>query len=520
MNKRTPVYFLALNSVPFLPYAYGILRAFCESDPLLKEKYAWRAPFFLMQNYDSILQQIDRPGVVLVSSYVWNFETHDKLVREIKKKWPDCTVIIGGNHVPEDRDGFFTDYPWYDVLVHGEGEHAISRLLRQLLNVETAREGFERIPGISFLENGRPRKTGAGIKVDALSEIPSPFLNGIFDPILADLRERGIRYVGLWETNRGCPYSCTFCDWGASTMSKIRGFDSERIAAEIRYFAQQKVEDLYICDANFGILERDLQTVDLLIQAKKQYGFPRTIRVNFAKKSDDRVLEMSRRLSQNGMLWGTTLSLQSGNAEALRAVKRVNHSFENLVSLAASYREAEIPNYTEMILGLPHETKQTFKKGLCRVLEAGLHEDIRVFELAVLPNAPLTRSTQLKDGGFQTLIKPLLPSIPGFYEEENRSRGGQPLDEFERLRGMPGFFGGDSGFAQRRLHPQCRPVPIRKRRLPRVLRNVNRRLHRATRIENGRLASRPANSAARVRNGQPNQSVVPGLVASRVPRAA
>ena len=26
------------------------------------------------------------------------------------------------------------------------------------------------------------------------------------------------------ETNRGCPFACTFCDWGSLTYAKIRKF--------------------------------------------------------------------------------------------------------------------------------------------------------------------------------------------------------------------------------------------------------------------------------------------------------
>ena len=41
-----------------------------------------------------------------------------------------------------------------------------------------------------------------------------------------------------WETNRGCPYSCSFCDWGSSTMSRIRAFDIERVRAEAEWIGR------------------------------------------------------------------------------------------------------------------------------------------------------------------------------------------------------------------------------------------------------------------------------------------
>lgn len=46
---------------------------------------------------------------------------------------------------------------------------------------------------------------------------PSPYLTGEFDEIdPARWRSATI------ETNRGCPYGCTYCDWGSATLSRIR----------------------------------------------------------------------------------------------------------------------------------------------------------------------------------------------------------------------------------------------------------------------------------------------------------
>ena len=55
-----------------------------------------------------------------------------------------------------------------------------------------------------------------------LDEIPSPFLEGAFDSIMAANPQES--WIGLWETNRGCPFRCTFCDWGSATAAKVTKF--------------------------------------------------------------------------------------------------------------------------------------------------------------------------------------------------------------------------------------------------------------------------------------------------------
>ena len=87
-------------------------------------------------------------------------------------------------------------------------------------------------------------------------DIPSPYLAGYFDEIVDEMREQGLEPYALWETNRGCPYSCTFCDWGSATMTKVRKFSLERAKAEAKWFSDKKIKAVYNCDANFGIFPR------------------------------------------------------------------------------------------------------------------------------------------------------------------------------------------------------------------------------------------------------------------------
>jgi len=190
-------------------------------------------------------------------------------------------------------------------------------------------------------------------------------------------------------------------------MNKLRRHNGDKIRQEIDYLAQHRMEDIYVTDCNFGIFERDLDIARMLVEAKQRYGYPKRVRIQFAKKSNETVFAVSKLLHDNDMLWGTTLSMQSVDTTVLKEINRKFLGLENYRDLEARHSTAGIPTYTELILGLPLETRASFIQGICTLFEIGIHEDIRVFELALLPNAPLSRPDQREKYGLETQMRPL-----------------------------------------------------------------------------------------------------------------
>ena len=110
--------------------------------------------------------------------------------------------------------------------------------------------------------------------------IPSPYLTGLFD----NYGDAPVTSITI-ETNRGCPYGCTFCDWGSATMSRIRKFDLDRVFAELEWAAQRGIAGIGFADANFGILERDVAIAEKVAELKATYGFPLHCATNYAKNT-------------------------------------------------------------------------------------------------------------------------------------------------------------------------------------------------------------------------------------------
>ncbi len=135
-----------------------------------------------------------------------------------------------------------------DICVKQEGEIAFKRILEEHLK-ETP--NYTSIPGLLINDNGKTILTGSSPRIDDLDVIPSPYLSGIFDKLMSKYPE--VRWNATLETNRGCPYACTFCDWGSLTYNKVKVFNLERVFDELEWIAQKGIDFVSFTDANFGI---------------------------------------------------------------------------------------------------------------------------------------------------------------------------------------------------------------------------------------------------------------------------
>ena len=71
-----------------------------------------------------------------------------------------------------------------------------------------------------------------------LQGVPSPYVEGIFDDMVS--KESEAKWSTVFETNRGCPYSCTFCEWGGLTQSKIFQFDLDKVEKELMWLRKMQ----------------------------------------------------------------------------------------------------------------------------------------------------------------------------------------------------------------------------------------------------------------------------------------
>lgn len=366
----------------YLPYSAGCIISYCKSIPEIREKYSFPKPIYKRDKIADIVASLDSPYMVGFSCYLWNTNFNMTLAKAVKEKFPECIIVFGGHNAPEDGSMLTTE-DYIDIVMTGEGEETFASLL-------TA-EDINDCPNIYYRKNGEIIKTQEKF-YDDISHYPSPFLDGTLDEVIDN--DPDTDFLSVLETNRGCPFSCAYCDWCAK--KSVRQFPIEKVNAEIKWLSDHKIEYIFCADANFGLLERDEDIIDTLISYKKKTGYPDVFRCCYTKNSNDRVFRMCKKLNEHGMDKGATLAYQSLSPEVLENIGRKNLSMEYFSELLKKYNEAGIPSYSELILGLPGETKDSFCKGLCTLLDHGQHNSVSVYYCEVLPNSPLGRKDMLE----------------------------------------------------------------------------------------------------------------------------
>jgi hypothetical protein len=190
-----------------------------------------------------------------------------------------------------------------------------------------------------------------------------------------------------FETNRGCPYGCTFCDWGAATLSKVKRVALERVLAEIDFAAAHRIQTIGFCDANFGILPRDLDIVRHIVATRERTGFPREVGYTNAKTAHPRLTEIVKVLRDAGLTAAAQISMQTTDEDVLRNVERANIKTAEYRKMIAFFHREDIPAVSDMMVGLPGQTFATCQRDLQFFFD---HKVLAViFATSVMPNAPM-----------------------------------------------------------------------------------------------------------------------------------
>ncbi len=320
-------------------------------------------------NPDIATERLDNPKVLAFSTYLWNFNQSIEVAKRAKRKFNKCIIVFGGRSVPITKEGasiFFDKYPFVDILVYDEGEIVFNQLLFAIKNDES----FLSIKGIFYKENGNTIHTCKVQTIKDFTNIPSPYLDGTFDQLM---QADSANFSGfIVETNRGCPYRCAFCSWG-TVESNLTPFPMERVFAELDWISRNKINYIYLADANFGIMKRDIEIARHIAKLKHDTGYPKIVAMCWAKNSCDTILKIANIFTDAEIPIHITVSVQSFNQTTLEAIKRknMNSKYFNFYLNKANKNNLNIS--TDIIIGLPLETYNSFKQGMSNVLNGLLN---------------------------------------------------------------------------------------------------------------------------------------------------
>jgi radical SAM superfamily enzyme YgiQ (UPF0313 family) len=312
------------------------------------------------------------PDVVGCSVYLWSFPFFLEIAALIKADDPSRLIALGG---PSARPVMLDHAPHrekaaaVDVLVINEGEHTFSELVR-LEN--RSPDGLAAIAGLALRQGSGWHETPAR---------PLGDLNELASPYAMNLVPGG--GLGILQTYRGCPFTCTFCEWGTLESPK-RVRTSENLSAEFAAMEQLGLGAALLADAGLNLNQSAFNN---LRAAAERTGF----------------------LSQRGLICEIyPAKVRSEHLDFLKGIGNAYvgvglQSFDNkvLANVERKYDEARFDETlaalgevatpaVEIIVGLPGDSPESFRKNFERARR--LPCALRVYHCVVLPSALMVRS--------------------------------------------------------------------------------------------------------------------------------
>jgi putative methyltransferase len=387
------------NSI-YLPYAWSLFKTYQECHYEKTLDVTWLDPIYLEE------QTPVECDVFLISCYVWNWHKNLEFARRAKELNPNCIVIAGGPQVPYKDPNVWDLYENVDVICFQEGERIICEYLYCIQNNLNPD-----IDGVLLRES--PNKQPVWAPKLKLEEIISPWKH-CFDDLkrFSDvIHSQNKRVVVALETNRGCPYKCSFCDWGMDTNSKIRLFAEDIVKEGIRYIIDLRPSTVYIVDANYGSFQHDLDYIKMLVEGKQTKNYPQMVTFAGAKNNKKTVNASYKLLYDNKMITMAQIGFQHTDPEVLANIDRDNIKDEKFMEEMQESFNAGIPVVGFLILGNPGDTIYKWKKAWSDLFSLGFNEDVKVSDFFILPNAPAAQPEYMEKYKIKTHIRSVADQV-------------------------------------------------------------------------------------------------------------
>jgi radical SAM superfamily enzyme YgiQ (UPF0313 family) len=367
---------------------------------------------------DALLQALKEspPDVLMVSNYVWNEALSLYFGQIAKQLRPETLVVMGGPNIsiePERQIEYFSQHPELDLYVVGEGDFLACEVVRQFMDAgkDIRKLGEREIPSSIYREpDGTPKRTLAWTRHKEVDEIPSPWLTGIQDEFFDG------KLAPMIETNRGCPFTCTFCVQGTGWYTKVHNFSKDRLREEIQYIAR-RIKDkspnmgtLRIADSNYGMYERDTEISSFIGEAQQQYKWPTFIDATTGKNRPDRIIKSLEKVGGALVLYQ---AVQSLDEDVLRKVKRQTIKLATYEQLQVHMRGRGLRSNSDLILGLPGESLETHLKALHKLLDSNI-DQLHNFQAMMLKGAEMESKSSREQFKFETRFR-VLPKNFGIY---------------------------------------------------------------------------------------------------------
>ena len=371
-----------------MPLGIGLIAAYCQ------KQIPDSINIQLFKFLDELTLEVEKgqaPLIVGFTNYVWNTNLSLEAAKRLKAKYPEALIVFGGPNFTADDDerlNFFKKYPWVDFYVTLEGEKAFCNIIKLMLKFSgDIKKVKDAAPANTvFLQNHELIKGEVLERID-LAEVPSPYLEGLFDKYFGKL-------MPMVQSVRGCPFRCAYCYDGLDYWCKLKRRDPALLKQEMEYIAERclKTDHFYITDANFGMYEEDLEICRAIAELQDKYGWPWYISINTGKYNKDRIFEAIK-IARGTM--AVSAALQSTDPVVLDNVKRINQPLKDIVELVNDTKKinSSAGTSSHLILGLPGDTVRAHLKSIKDVIDSEI-DVIVLFQFMLLPGTQLAAKAE------------------------------------------------------------------------------------------------------------------------------
>lgn len=385
----------------YYPYIYAVLKSYFDSNSNFREEVQWLTPINKIGTPKNLLHtiNINNINIVGLSCYTWNWSFQCSLAQYIKEFNKNILVVAGGPHPDWKNPLFFQYHPYIDAVVVQEGEEPF----RQILEYKITGIDISNIPGLVTKNKDNSRNS---LRLDLSKCLVSPWEKEYktHQDIYNDIKHSDHQgdVCAVLETTRGCPYSCTFCDWGSLTFSKIRSFPIEKVKKDIDFITEHKIDFLFIADANWGISSRDIEISKYLCKTINEKKSIKYVYFSPTKSSGKNLQKISSIFKEHRIYFSATISIQHTDDKVLNAISRKNLQKNEISDLINFYKNHDIPTYVQLILGCPGDTPKKWLSCLSNLIESGLDGNFYAFNFMILPNAPAAEKEYREKWGIVT----------------------------------------------------------------------------------------------------------------------
>lgn len=263
-------------------------------------------------------------------------------------KRPKNRVVVGGA-----LTGFIWEQwrgsPWIDVLAVGYGEYLVPTL------ADWIRDDFKnlKVPPGGHVENrGKTEVLFSGIpSSNSLDELPTP------DWRLAEKYHQREFPIILYESVRGCPYRCGFCNYPyLFNDSQFRIRSAERIVEDWEIIARSGVKYISCLDSLFTLpRQRLIRLCRLLVKRNIQVNW-----ICFARADDLIETEVCELMRKAGCV-KVAIGIESGSQKILDNMNK-RCTVENNALALNNCRSAGLVTSVSLIVGYPGEDSKTVRE--------------------------------------------------------------------------------------------------------------------------------------------------------------